>query len=127
MKFGASLFDERGFTIRLFSTETDNKLYEKMVQKGIQITPQSNSCRINNSICNFDKPYDKFKSRALLTIVCGTNEMEHLEEIYRFVQFGKENGYLMEALIEGETYPYETSPLVYVEQDAKSILDTFVF
>lgn len=122
-----SLFENRGFSIRMWTPKTENELIALMYESGFKSSILSNTLR--QQVMGFkpgnasDPKYAHFQSRALLTIVAGTNEMEYLAEINEFVKFGKANGFLIEALIENETYPYETSPLVYLEKTA----DVFVF
>lgn len=123
-----SLFDENGFTIRLWTTVTTDMLQSAMEDNGIKTSKTSNDCRIQvmryDSVngMNGNQTYSMFQSRALLTIVSGTNEMDFLDEIQKFITFGKEHG-ILEFLIDGETYPYEGSPLMYLE----NVLDVFVF
>ena len=113
-----SLFDNHGFSIRIWSSVTESMLRDVMNEFGIQERGRTNNdLRIQvlpykeNAECH----YPGCQSRALLTIVGGTNEMEFIEEILQFIQFGKEKGLQMEGLLGGDTYPYETTPLVYLE------------
>lgn len=123
-----SLFYDNGFTIRLWTTVTQGMLESSLEDVGIKETPQANDCRIkilpydSENGMNGDQRYKPFQSRALLTIVAGTNELEFLDEIQKFVNFGKKHG-MLEFLINKETYSYEGSPLVYLE----NITDVFVF
>ena len=120
-----SLFDNRGFSIRIWSSVTEHMLRDAMEEYGVkELGRTNNDLRIQimpykeNKECN----YPGCQSRALLTVVAGTNEYDYIEDILKFIQFGKSKGLQMEGLIAGETYPYETTPLVYLEN-----VDIFVF
>jgi len=67
--------------------------------------------------------YNKFKSYAVLIIARGTNEMNFVKELISFIAFGKKHGFMIEVLIENKIYPYETSPLVTLQD----LSDCFIF